>query len=75
MDMVRIGDIEKSIKASRASIYRWVNAGKFPEPVVIGPRTRAWRKSDIESWISSRPIGIQRRNHEEKTSGASTGQI
>ncbi len=40
---------------SRSSIERMVERDDFPPPVVLGPRRRAWRLSEVEDWIESRP--------------------
>ncbi|EHD22797.1 MULTISPECIES: helix-turn-helix transcriptional regulator [Brenneria] len=37
---------------SRASLYRQIKAGKFPEPVQIGARRVAWRLKEVEAHIS-----------------------
>lgn len=40
---------------SRSSVYRDIKAGTFPAPVKIGPRSIAWKSTDIADWVSSRP--------------------
>jgi prophage regulatory protein len=40
---------------SRAAIYRDIAAGQFPRPVQLGTQSVAWRKSDLDRWIASRP--------------------
>ena len=40
---------------SRAAIYRDIAAGQFPRPVQLGVQSVAWRKSDLDQWIASRP--------------------
>ncbi|MEH8208108.1 helix-turn-helix transcriptional regulator, partial [Aeromonas veronii] len=39
---------------SKASVYRQMNDGKFPASVKIGPRSVAWVRSEIESWIEEK---------------------
>ncbi len=34
----------------RTTWWRWVKAGTAPKPVKIGPRTVAWRRTDLERW-------------------------
>jgi predicted DNA-binding transcriptional regulator AlpA len=47
--------------ASRASgrsipsLKRDVRAGRFPEPMVLGPNRLGWRKSWIGDWLATRP--------------------
>ena len=40
---------------SRQTLYNWINAGKFPAPVQIGPRAVRWRAGDVADWLTSRP--------------------
>lgn len=46
--------------ASRASIYAWIQAGRFPKPKKLGPRRVAWRACEIQQWIADRPDGASK---------------
>lgn len=37
-----------------ATVWRWVRAKLFPEPVRISPRCTRWRKSDVDRWEAER---------------------
>jgi len=39
---------------SKASIYRMIDAGTFPQPVKLGPKKSVWRASDVEAWRLSK---------------------
>lgn len=39
---------------SRASIWRWVQAGRLPKPLKLSPGCTRWRSSDIEQWEAKR---------------------
>ena len=41
---------------SAATLWRLVNAGKFPKPVKVTDQITAWRVSDIKAW-SKNPSG------------------
>lgn len=41
------------LPVSPATIWRWVNEGKFPKPFKLGPRVTAWHKADIEHFIAA----------------------
>ena len=43
----KLPEVQKHYPASKASIYAWVKAGRFPAPIKIGPRAVAWRSADI----------------------------
>lgn len=42
---------------SAATLWRLVNAGKFPKPVKVTNQITAWRVSDIQNWASD-PAGF-----------------
>lgn len=33
----------------RATVWRWVEAGQFPQPVRLSPAVTRWRLSDLEA--------------------------
>jgi len=42
-------------------IYKRMSLGSFPKPVQLGGRIVAWRASDIQAWIASRPVNGEAR--------------
>ena len=57
--LLRRPEVEAMTAMSCAAIYAKMHAGRFPCPVPIGTGPRgavAWRLSDIQKWIESRPI-------------------
>ena len=38
---------------SRATIYRLMEAGEFPQSVKIGLRAVAWPSSEVQEWIQA----------------------
>ena len=48
--------LERVVSLSRATIWRKVKDGKFPQPVRIGVRGIRWRRADIDQWIASLPV-------------------
>ena len=39
---------------SRVALWKLRKAGTFPQAVLIGERSIAWRVEDVEKWMSSR---------------------
>ncbi|MHB8384297.1 MAG: helix-turn-helix transcriptional regulator [Candidatus Binataceae bacterium] len=39
---------------SRATLWRWVARGIFPQPLRLGLRKLAWRESEIDAWLADR---------------------
>lgn len=52
-----IGDIKRGIPAvipvSKSAWWEGCKTGRYPKPVKLGPRTTAWRVSDIRALIAS----------------------
>ena len=48
--------VEQLVQLSRSTIYAKVKAGTFPAPIRIGARAVAWRLSDLETWLETRPL-------------------
>lgn len=53
--VLRRPEVEARVGLSRSSIYAFMADGSFPKPIRIGPRAVAWRSTDIEKWLNSRP--------------------
>ena len=53
--LLRLAEVERLVGLSRATIYRLMRAGTFPEPLRVGPRAVRWPLSAIEAWAASRP--------------------
>ncbi len=49
---LRIKQVLGKIPVSRSAWWQGVKDGKFPPPVKLGPRTTAWRASDIDVLIT-----------------------
>lgn len=60
---IRIGQIasrpgfDGMLPVSAPTIYRWVAAGKFPQPIKLGPQTTAWPVEAVEGWLRERSQG------------------
>lgn len=39
------------IPISRSQLWAWVNCGKFPAPIKLGPRTTVWLDSLVQDYI------------------------
>lgn len=49
--LIDVHTITALAKRSRASLWRDVQAGRLPQPVAIGPRTRRWRVADVRAYL------------------------
>ena len=53
--LLRLGEVRARTGLARATIYRKMRDGSFPEPLKIGVRAVRWPESEIEAWLAARP--------------------
>lgn len=51
--LFRLPQVLALFPVSRSTWWAGVRTGRFPQPVKLGPRTTAWRASDIFALIDS----------------------
>jgi prophage regulatory protein len=49
--LLRVKQVLQMVPVGRSTWWAGVKSGRFPQPVKLGPRTTAWRLSDIEKLI------------------------
>jgi predicted DNA-binding transcriptional regulator AlpA len=58
--LIRINELASTSKkpglipASPATIWRWVKAGAFPQPVRLSDRVTAWDSAQVDAFIATR---------------------
>jgi len=52
--LARLPEVMAIIGVSKETILLWMRKGLFPRPLLLGPRARAWRLSEIQQWIDTR---------------------
>lgn len=57
--LLRTPEVEARCALHRATLYRRIKAGTFPEPVQVGPRRVAWRERDVVAWQDSLRVGVK----------------
>lgn len=55
---VRLPLILQLIPVSKSTWWSGCKSGRFPAPVKLGPRTTAWKVSDIRALINQETTGI-----------------
>jgi prophage regulatory protein len=53
--LLRLPEVIDLVKKSRATIYMDMRRGEFPHSISIGRRAVAWRRSDLDMWLDTRP--------------------
>ena len=57
--MLRLPAVLKIVGISRATIYRWIEAGNFPAPIRLGPNSVAWKSTTIYEWLDTRAANAE----------------
>ena len=58
--LVRLPEILKLTGTTKATIYNWLRAGRFPRPLKMGPKAVGWRWTDVKAWLGSHPPAVVR---------------
>ena len=51
---LRLPDVLEAVGVSRSTIYKLIQAGRFPASFRIAPRCAVWRESQVNEWLESR---------------------
>ena len=64
--LINTRELTRIIGVSRATIYRWMDAGTFPMSIELSANRVAWLEDEVKDWINSRPRteGINRKHDE-----------
>ncbi len=50
---LRLPDVLRFIPVGKSTFWAGIKTGRFPAAVKLGPRTTAWRVSDIRKYIDT----------------------
>lgn len=64
--MIRAPELLGWVGMSRTTIFRLVKAGSFPSPVRLHGTSIAWRESDVDKWIATRPSVAEKKEPENE---------
>ena len=51
---MRMREVIEMVGVSRATIYRWMDAGDFPRSIALGGNSIAWSEKSVQEWMESR---------------------
>ena len=49
--LLRLRQVEAVVGLKKSKIYSLLQAGQFPAPVRLGPRSVRWKGSAVRAWI------------------------
>jgi len=53
--LLRLPDVESRTGLKKSTIYAAMRAGTFPQSVMVGSRSVAWRAAEVDAWCEGRP--------------------
>ena len=56
--LLRLPQVEAVVGLKKSKIYSLLQAGQFPAPVRLGPRSVRWKGSAVRAWI----VGLKTDN-------------
>jgi len=54
MRLMRLKEVMQATGLGRSTLYKYIAAGQFPEPVSLGGRSVAWVGEEVDDWILAR---------------------
>ncbi|PAU77056.1 AlpA family transcriptional regulator [Halovibrio salipaludis] len=54
MRIIRLREVMEFTGLARSTIYKYVEAGTFPQPVPLGGRSVGWVEQEVEEWVLAR---------------------
>lgn len=53
--LLRVRAVADKCDVGISTVWAWLKTDPtFPHPIKLGPRTTAWRESDLDAWIEAR---------------------
>ncbi|WP_279060166.1 helix-turn-helix transcriptional regulator [Bilophila wadsworthia] len=59
--LLRLPQVLALIPVSRSAWWAGCKSGRYPKPVKLGPRTTAWRASDIAALLEKLTSGMEEK--------------
>ena len=51
MELMKLKEVVRETRLSRATIYRLIAKGDFPKQIHLSERATAWLRSEVVDWI------------------------
>ena len=67
--LLNLHEVQRIVGLKKSAIYQRMQAGRFPRPMRLGPRTVRWWASEIEDWMRVLPRSTGGAFHRAKSAG------
>jgi prophage regulatory protein len=54
IELIKVKQVCEEMNIPMSTLYRWISQGDFPRPIKLGPRSVAFRRTDIIKWLDER---------------------
>jgi prophage regulatory protein len=54
MRFMKLKEVIRVTRLSRATIYRLISSGEFPKQIPLGDKSVAWLESEVYGWMENR---------------------
>ena len=51
MRLIKIKEVMEKTSLARATVYKYVKEGTFPQAISIGANRVAWLEEEVDNWI------------------------
>jgi predicted DNA-binding transcriptional regulator AlpA len=67
LELLRAADVCRLLRISKPTLWRLRQAEQFPTPTEVTDRVIAWRRSEVEEWLTTRRSGKRKKKTAEKS--------
>ena len=71
MNILRSKLVAETVGFHPVHSRRLVNAGSFPKPIQLGPKSVGWIEEEVDGWIEER---VKERDEKTEATGNTNGQ-
>ena len=57
--LLRLPDVLNRVPVGKSTWWNGVRSGRFPKPVKLGPRTTAWKESEVNQIVEGTFQGVE----------------
>lgn len=54
MRIIRLNEVINRTGLGKTSLYKFIKAKTFPQPIALGERAVGWVESEVDQWITAR---------------------
>ena len=54
MRIIRLNEVINRTGLGKTSLYKFIKAKTFPQPIALGERAVGWVEAEVDKWITAR---------------------